>query len=634
MVLTGLPRPPRHSRHSRHSRTSRRSARYLTLCPSPSEFALTRVLPPPIVRCLHYQARQALCHNFISTLPTSHRPPSRIRPHHPHLSGPLDVLCRWGVCRYRAGGAQGTARWIRATHCGGLLCSPTIMLEQHSTHVFALSSSPHRRHSQTPAQAPRSILKKSSSEPSSPSSSSPPLSPRPTMSSVSYAEYQPHQWSVAGITRAQSSNSSTSSASSSAPGNRLTVTLLYTPTDTLFAWPFNMSSPGARGVCYETLYSDKETGAVRRPPEGAMSTSLRVLADVIRCWIRIRRDRSSVSRAGGADAAYASASASPTSSIDALVDNDEVVDQIIEDLGMAQLTPFERSIHLLRQVLPDQLSEEPTSPTRAPSEAGSSQVSDDDRDSRHRSDSASSRASTLESTADEVAPAQKASPNCPPKLTIALPKSQQGSPKAEVPQIKLVEATPQEGEYEERDRALERAALARSRKNSPGGMQTVLEAEDEDKAATEVDEEGAVTYIEVVPVDPPSPSIKSQPASPGKPKVTFRDPFKSIQPGQTEPRRCSPTSQHPQARAPCVFPSGHRSIASVHASRVVPSRSNTMLHSPESLPVLSPTAAGGAGGRDEERDLFGDFRCRFFRWSAAGCCRCCALCSERLFEAE
>lgn len=355
------------------------------------------------------------------------------------------------------------------------------------------------------------------------------------MSSVSYAEYQPHQWSVAGITRAQSSNSSTSSASSSAPGNRLTVTLLYTPTDTLFAWPFNMSSPGARGVCYETLYSDKETGAVRRPPEGAMSTSLRVLADVIRCWIRIRRDRSSVSRAGGADAAYASASASPTSSIDALVDNDEVVDQIIEDLGMAQLTPFERSIHLLRQVLPGELSEEPTSPTRAPSEAGSSQVSDDDRDSRHRSDSASSRASTLESTADEVAPAQKASPNRPPKLTIALPKSQQGSPKAEVPQIKLVEATPQEGEYEERDRALERAALARSRKNSPGGMQTVLEAEDEDKAATEVDEEGAVTYIEVVPVDPPSPSIKSQPASPGKPKVTFRDPFKSIQPGRTEP---------------------------------------------------------------------------------------------------
>lgn len=375
------------------------------------------------------------------------------------------------------------------------------MLEQHAPHVFALSTSPHKGR---PRPAPRSILKKSSSEPTSPCSSicSWPLATPPTMpfqseSSVA-STYQPSQWSVLSITKAKQRRSSSNGISSDAQttNTSLTVTLIYTPTETLYAWPFNLSSPDAKGVCYETYSRDQHGGAPRLPPHGTMSTSLRVLAAVIRAWMAIRRERSLLAQHRGSTS---DGLCSPTtSSIDRIVDDDEVVDEIIDALRLHQLTPFERSIYLLRQALPEQPTEKAQQPSHQTSalQSGRPQScsssfnggSDDDQDWRHRSDSlASSRASTVETIPDDSPRLKQASSPKLSKINTAITPQAPEDPRTAVPQIRLVEATPQDSRYEERDRVLERAVASTSRNNSVGGrsMDTVLEDASEDAETDE-----------------------------------------------------------------------------------------------------------------------------------------------------
>ncbi|SPO23177.1 uncharacterized protein UTRI_01855 [Ustilago trichophora] len=443
------------------------------------------------------------------------------------------------------------------------------MLEQHAPHVFALSSSPHRQRSPPmQPQEPRSILKKPSSAPLSPAGSrSPSFLSSPVMSpktdTFALTAYRPQQWTVVGIARAQQRQSSeTSPATSAALSTGLTVTLLYTPTETLYAWPFNLSCPDAKGVCYETHSVHQGDGSVPRPPDGTMSTSLRVLADVIRCWMKIRRERSALEKRRGSDGSIASVLSTPGSSVDEVVDNDEVIDQIVDTLHLHQLTPLDRSVHLLRQKLPLQsplelswssaLSDDPQR-GRATLDSSSSHGSDDDRDSHHRSDSsASSRASTIETSPEEYPQSKKASSPKLPKINTALP-SAKSAVQAPVPQIRLLEATPQEAEYEERNRTLEKAITSASSRNSSfigRNMDTVHEddSEDVDYEATPTCDSGEVTFIKIHPCDRSEPEIPTSPktasprpssssprpmasktkltSSPSATKVFFRDPFK------------------------------------------------------------------------------------------------------------
>ncbi|KAJ1028638.1 hypothetical protein NDA16_001804 [Ustilago loliicola] len=346
------------------------------------------------------------------------------------------------------------------------------------------------------------------------------------------------------------------------------------PTETLYAWPFNLSSPNSKGVCYETYSASKVNGEPRRPPEETTSISLRVLADVIRCWMKIRRERAALAKCRGSDnTSGTSITNSPTSSVDNIVDNDEVIDEIIDALDLHPLAPLERSIHVLRQVLPEQ----PQSPTltdnaRSPGQRGgiySSQSSNSDRDSHHRSDSsASSRASTVDPSPEDLPTRKSSSPKLP-KIITALPltsASNQSPPP--VPQICLVEATPQEAEYEERDRALEKARPTSSRNGSFNGrgMDTVHEDSTEDNdtcdsalnEATPTYDSEEVTFIKIHPCDrqqteqgPESPktatpvatkpeegptSKKSKrPLSSPPSKISFRDPFRSVERSSSKP---------------------------------------------------------------------------------------------------
>lgn len=429
------------------------------------------------------------------------------------------------------------------------------MLQQHAPHVFTLSTSPHRHSSTVLQQPPRGILKKPTSNPPAPSCSTPSSSrSSPAMSpkrdSFAISGYRPLQWSVVGIAKDQQRRSSSTSTSSS---TSLTVTLLYIPTQTLYAWPFNLSSPDAKGVCYETLYTDKSDGAVQTPPEGTMSTSLRVLTDVIRCWMKIRRERSALAKRKGSDGSATSATSSATSTIDAVVDNDEVIDEIILDLRLHQLTPFERSIHLLRQKLPERTGSEDQKRFSSSSSSPSSPGPDSDRDSRCRSSSsasssASSRASTVEASPEDALRTRKASSPKLPKLNTALPTT----PPSPVPQIRLVEATPQEADYEERDRMLGAAtspSISRNGSYAGANMDTVHEDESEEIGESSHDS-GEVTFIKVHPCDradsePTSPKTTTSPVSspskssrraiPSPTKVFFRDPFKTSDRATSKP---------------------------------------------------------------------------------------------------
>ncbi|KAJ1040444.1 hypothetical protein NDA10_000578 [Ustilago hordei] len=455
------------------------------------------------------------------------------------------------------------------------------MLEQHAPHVFTLSTSPHRQRKPPTQQLPRSILKKTSpascppscSTLSSPSSITSPMT-SPRSSDFAIPAYHSNQWTVVGIAKAQQRRQSNPVALPILSQNTsLTVTLLYMPTETLYAWPFNLSSPDAKGVCYETYAAGKHDGHTRRPPEGMMSISLRVLADVIRCWMKIRRTRAALAKRGGPESSSISSrlNSSP-SSVDDVVDNDEVIDEIVEALDLHPLAPLERSIHLLRQVLPEQ----PGSPTRSDNEGClrqresilTSSGSDSDLDSRHRSEpSVSSRASTVEPSLEDL-PSKKTSSPKLPKINTTLPSlSQQNTPS--VPQICLVEATPQEAEYEERDRALEKARPISSRNSSfnSRSMDTVHENDSEDddnntcdstlREATPTHDSGEVTFIKIHPCDrrpleqhsaspktatpaalnPKEPiaanSERTHSSSPSK--VSFPDPFNSLQRSTSKP---------------------------------------------------------------------------------------------------
>lgn len=398
----------------------------------------------------------------------------------------------------------------------------------------------------------------------------------PSADTFAASGYPPQQWSVVGITRAQKrrpSSGASSPASTETANTSLTVTLLYMPTETLYAWPFNLSSPGAKGVCYETCSQEKDGSAPRIPPEGNMSTSLRVLADVIRCWMRIRRERSALAQHPSSTGAPTGSPTSPTTSLDRVLDDDEVISDIIDTLRLYPLTPFERSIHLMRQKLPEQsdpeavdqrpqstIRDKTTSHRGRPQSSSSSSEggSDDDRDSHHRSDScASSQASTVEASPERSFRAKPAGSPKLPKINTAV------DTKPAVPQIRLVEATPQDSAYEERDRVLlERAAPSSARSSSFGSrsMDTVhedaSEAVDADENAATIDS-GEVKFIDIQACrradveEVPSPKTATPPRSAPTPdttfqqaataptssktstraspnKVTFRDPFKGI----------------------------------------------------------------------------------------------------------
>lgn len=313
-----------------------------------------------------------------------------------------------------------------------------------------------------------------------------------------------------------------------------------------------------------------------------MSTSLRVLAHVIRCWMRIRRERSALAQHRGSPGSPTSGLSSPTTSLDRVLDDDEVISEIIDTLRLYQLTPFERSIYLLRQVLPEQSSPEPADqsqqsnihdkPTSSrgrpqPSSSYSEGGSDDDRDSHHRSDScASSQASTVEASPEPTFHAKLAASPKLPKINTAVASGGSNDMKTAVPQIRLVEATPQDSAYEERDRVLEKAMPTTARNSSFGSRSMDIVHEDASEAV-EADEGtitmdiGEVRFIDIqacnraeaeevpspktaTPLSPSatddtrsrqaaSSSTKTARSSPTK--VSFRDPFKGIQRSSSKP---------------------------------------------------------------------------------------------------
>ncbi|SNX83207.1 uncharacterized protein MEPE_01913 [Melanopsichium pennsylvanicum] len=447
------------------------------------------------------------------------------------------------------------------------------MLEQQESHVFTRSSSPSLQRPPPTQQQPlpRSILKKSHSD-SAPTStfcssiypvssnSSPTMSPR--SEAFSLPAYQPDHWTLVGIARAQQRTRFIASSTASAIKNAgLTVTLLYVPTETLFAWPFNLSSPESKGVCFETYSVSQQDGMVRRPPDGAMSTSLRLLAEVIRCWMKIQRERAAQHKRSGSDGSDASRTNIPRSSVDAIVDNDEVVDRIVETLGLIQLTPLERSLHLLRQVLPEQCSPEDDDRDErghalSLAKSSSSAESDEDRERQRWSESSSSsRASTVEPSifADQPSPRKASCPKLP-KINTAVPSQEATS----VPQIRLVEATPQELQYAERDRAFEMGTASRNSTFSGRGMNTVHEdtSEDTEVEATSTYDSGEVIFIKVhscnqkdVSEEPEcrkaasaemfdakkASQINKEAPSISSSKVFFRDPFKSVKRRSSKP---------------------------------------------------------------------------------------------------
>ncbi|KAJ9478235.1 hypothetical protein PHBOTO_001814 [Pseudozyma hubeiensis] len=311
-----------------------------------------------------------------------------------------------------------------------------------------------------------------------------------------------------------------------------------------------------------------------------MSTSLRVLADVIRSWMKIRRERSTVAQHCSSVSSPADGPSSPTtSSIDRVVDDDEVIDELIDTLRLHQLTPFERCIYLSRQALPEPTLTETCHATQmaAQSSRGRSQSkssssngeSDDDQDWRQRSDSsASSRASTVEASPDHSPrPKQRCSAQLS-KIDTSIVICSPHSPEGDVPQIRLVEATPQDSAYEERDRALERATTLANRSIGSMGrsMDTVHEDASEDMDAKEdsCDRE-EVTFVKIHPCDRGavaedqispkkvvssvastdavnSEHSKTSPSSPTK--VRFRDPFKAIPHGNSKTENQVGATEH------------------------------------------------------------------------------------------
>ena len=324
-----------------------------------------------------------------------------------------------------------------------------------------------------------------------------------TQEAFATSGYRAIQWSVVGIARTQQRRSSSGSLSKNAAtaNTSLTVTLLYMPTETLYAWPFNLSSPDAKGVCYETCCPG-ENGATQTPPEGTMSTSLRVLADVIRYWMSIRRERSALTQHRGSTGSLSNGPDSPGTQLDKVLDDDEVINEIIDALRLYQLTPFERSIYLMRQKLPEPSSQDSTaldqqacasvsSSHRGRQQSNSSVCStesgcDSDRDSRYRSDSsASSQASNIDWSPDRSLKAKPAASPKLPKINTAVGPAELKDTKTAVPQIRLLEATPQDWCYEERDHVLEKSLASVPRNCSFGGrsMDTVQEDVSEDVEA-------------------------------------------------------------------------------------------------------------------------------------------------------
>lgn len=329
------------------------------------------------------------------------------------------------------------------------------------------------------------------------------------------------------------------------------MTLLYMSTETLYAWPFNLSSPDAKGVCYETHSAEKEGEPARIPPEGTMSISLRVLADVIRRWMTIRR---------GSSASLSTLPGSPGSSFDDVVDNDEVVDEIIEDLRLHPLTPFERSVYLLRQNLPHESIEEPSAaeqPSRresVPSPGAQSDSSwsssdagsEDEPRRRDRSTSSISSRGSMTDGSPSHSPKDIFPPELP-KLDTALPAKKKD---AEIPQSRSNEATPRAEAYEDRNVALERAALSRIRDSKCGGrsMDTVHEdaSESDDAEVSTPTHDSAQRAQAAESLSPrkvvaaisnaiEAASSSSSGATPSPSKVIFRDPFQGAKNHPSKP---------------------------------------------------------------------------------------------------
>lgn len=330
------------------------------------------------------------------------------------------------------------------------------------------------------------------------------------------------------------------------------------PTETLYAWPFNLSSPDAKGVCYETHSAEEEGEPARIPPEGTMSISLRVLADVIRKWMTIRGERSALSRRRGSSASLSRLPGSPGSSFDDVVDNDEVVDEIIEDLRLYPLTPFERSVYLLRQKLPHESIEEPSPAEQrsrrdsVPSPGAQSDSSwsssdagseDESRSRNHSTSSISSRGSMA-----DASPSHSPKDTSPPELP-KLDTTLSSKKEEEIPQSRSNEATPRAEAYEDRNMALEKAAHSRIRDSRYGGrsMNTVhedaCESDDADvstpthysaqraQAAESLSPRTVVAAIS----DAIEAASSSSSTTPSPSKVIFRDPFQGAKNPPSKP---------------------------------------------------------------------------------------------------
>ncbi|WFD30114.1 hypothetical protein MSPP1_001131 [Malassezia sp. CBS 17886] len=238
-------------------------------------------------------------------------------------------------------------------------------MERKSVHTYAL---PSRRRpvepsdgaevrSAPPSPRGRGILVTGSTAPGSASLSRPPSS-RNSVTSLSSLStptgerpvnlarlvtptrlgYQPVDWSLLAIDRKRA-------------GAKYVVTLLYWPTMTLYAWPFDPRRPPSQGTCYITATASENREA--NSPV-TLRSSLRVLEDTVRTWIRLSR------------AHTRSGQSSPRTEPRLMVPKADI-DTICAALHLSSTTSDQRSDWLKRQKLPEDIpSSAPATPLSTP----------------------------------------------------------------------------------------------------------------------------------------------------------------------------------------------------------------------------------------------------------------------------
>ncbi|KAN0063159.1 hypothetical protein ACQY0O_004323 [Thecaphora frezii] len=228
------------------------------------------------------------------------------------------------------------------------------MLRQHAAHVYSLSDSPHRSLAISPHRRLSHSIHSATKQAFHNMPSSAPVYPNTTATTAvsPSSSYNQQDWSLLCISRPLINTPTGTSRST------LTVTLLYHPAQTLYAWPFDLSGSDSKGTCYVTPFVSHPGADPVQPPPEALSVSLRVLADVVRTWIgqghaksaSFRRNSNDTYKGPASPLHQIPGSVSPTLS---QAESDfGIVESINTALGLATVDNAARSVHLARQRLP------------------------------------------------------------------------------------------------------------------------------------------------------------------------------------------------------------------------------------------------------------------------------------------